>query len=164
MKMEWKLYEIGQAYREALESIQVDPETGEVLDMGSITSLAGAFDEKADAVACYIKELAAMEEGIKKEKQALDARQKAVTKTRERLRAYLSTWMEEVGRDKIKTPRCAISWRKTASCVVDDENILPEEFRKVKIEPAKAAITKAIREGIQVPGAHLEEGRTLQIK
>lgn len=24
----------------------------------------------------------------------------------------------------------------------------------------RAAITKAIREGVQVPGAHLEEGRT----
>lgn len=159
-----KLYEIGQLYRDALETIEIDPETGEVLSLGALPAIQADAEEKEEATACFIKEKRAEAAAIKAEKLALDKRQKSAEKTAERLTEYLAQVMAETGQQKVSTPRCTISWRKSSAVEVEDETLLPEAFRRVKIEPNKTEIKKALQAGEAVPGARIAEGRSLQIK
>ena len=57
--MNASLYEISADFLKALDGLEVDEETGEILNAEELDKLAGAFDEKAESVACYIKNLIA---------------------------------------------------------------------------------------------------------
>ena len=84
------LYEINQAIMEAFYRC-VDPETGEILDdTKELDDLTIAKDEKVENIALFIKNLTAEAEAIKKEKQALEKRQKTAENRAEWLKKYLS--------------------------------------------------------------------------
>lgn len=162
--MDFKLYEIGEKYRQALENIQVDPDTGVVTGLEEVRELSGAFDTKAEAIACYIKELSAVSASIKAEMDQLKRRKETVEKTADRLRGYLSGWMGAMEKDRLKTAKVSISFRKTSACQILDVELIPPGFCSVEIKPQKSAITKAIRSGESVPGARLVESQTLLIR
>jgi len=158
------LYEIGRQYLEALEGMEIDQETGEIIGGEAVARLNGQFDEKCEAVGCYIKELNAQAAAIKAEQEGLQKRRKALEAKAERLREYLADWMIAAGKERLETPRAALSWRKSSAVVVDDLEALPESCRKVKIEADKALIRMLLKQGDAVEGARLEEGRSLQIR
>ena len=158
------LYEIGRQYLETLERMEIDPETGEIIGGEAVARLNGQFDEKCEAVGCYIKELNARAAAIKAEQEGLQKRRKALEAKAERLREYLADWMIAAGKERLETPRAALSWRKTSAVVVDDLEALPESCRKVKIEADTALVRKLIQLGDHLEGARLEESRSLQIK
>ena len=58
----------------------------------------------------------------------------------------------------------AISFRKTTSVDVQDLEVLPDEYVKVKKEADKTAIKQAIKLGVIVPGAELVNGRSMTIR
>lgn len=47
------LYDITREYLEAFDRLEVDEETGEILNFEAVDALAGVFEEKAESVACY---------------------------------------------------------------------------------------------------------------
>ena len=63
-----KLYEIANQYRDAMDNIEVD-ENGELLNADQLEAVDGAFDDKAEAVAVYIKELSCFVAALKDEKK-----------------------------------------------------------------------------------------------
>ena len=65
------LYEISADFLAALEAIEVDPDTGELLNADQLDALSAAFDEKAEATALYIKNLTAFVGDVKAEEAAL---------------------------------------------------------------------------------------------
>ena len=48
------LYEISADFLAALDAMEVDPDTGELLNADQLDALSAAFDEKAEATALYI--------------------------------------------------------------------------------------------------------------
>lgn len=158
------LYEIGQQYLEALEQLQVDPETGEIVGGELVAQMAGEFDEKCEATACYIKQLKYEIQMLKAERQILTKRLEPMEKRAQQLRQYLADWMTAAGRDKLDTPRAAISWRKSTVVVVENLNTLPPICKKERVEADKTMIRKLLKLGDKLEGAHLEESRNLQIK
>ena len=162
--MDFKLYEISEMYRQALDEIQVDPDTGVVTGFEEVQKLSGEFDSKAEAIACYIKELQAFSDSVKAEMDGLKKRAESAKKTADRLKEYLGQQMDGADKDKIKTPRVSISWRKSTSCEILDASEVPEKYCTVEVKPSKSAITQAIKDGETVPGAALVENRKLQIR
>jgi hypothetical protein len=65
---------------------------------------------------------------------------------------------------KVDTGLFKVSLRKTESVTISDPSNLPDEFLKVKVEPNKAEIKKAIKNGQVVFGAELTEGRSVIVK
>ena len=65
------LYEINKDYLEVIEnSFKVDEETGEILfSVDDLETLETEFKDKVDNVACYIKDLEALNASIKEEKK-----------------------------------------------------------------------------------------------
>lgn len=153
------LYEIDAAIMAC-----IDEETGEITDPAKLDELDMARDQKIENIALYIKDLRAEASAIKVEKDALAARQAAAEKKADSLKAYLSGYLDG---EKFKTPRVAISWRKSESIEVSDVYRLPEEFLQYQ-EPKvkKTELKKAMQLGFTFDeaGARLVEKNNIQIK
>ena len=148
----------------------IDEETGE---LGSVVqaldALRMAREEKLENVACWGKNLIAEADAIREEENRLVKRRKSAETKAERLKAWLLAAMtrEDGTTDKLKTGRVMVSVKRNPpSTVVDDEALLPWAYKTVKqiVAQDKAAIKSAILAGKEVPGAHLEYGRSVNIK
>lgn len=151
-----------------------DPETGEVLDgvtpesmAETVALLAADYDLKIDSIASEIKNLKAEAQDIKDEKMNLAKRQGVVERRMEhmkRLLAYL------LGGEKWKNGKHSISYRKSDKLVMDDEESL-REWCKVngrgflkEPEMMLGDIKIAIRNGENIPFAHIEDFNNIQIR
>ena len=157
-----KLYEIDNAILDC-----IDIETGEIIDIDKLNDLQLERETKIENVACWIKDLKAEAEAIKNEKQALAERQKVAENKAESLKKWLAYALQG---EKFKTPKCAISFRKTESVEVTDEglnNLMKEhdELLTYKApEPNKTAIKQALKDGLNVEGVQLVQNTSTIIK
>lgn len=152
-----KLYEINEQILNC-----IDTETGEIVDVEKLNKLQLAKDEKIENLALWYKDLLAEANALKDEKEAFAAREKAAKNKAESIKNYLSYVLNG---ESFKTTKCALSFRKSEKCIVDDFYSIPESFLKYA-EP-KADLTeikKAIKNGEEIKGAHLEETQNIQIK
>ena len=124
------------------------------------------FAAKSEDYGHAILNLKGMAAAAKAEKERLAALQKFYENTYNRLDNALKTAMVATGHDKVETPTMRLSLRRTTATEVDDLDAVPAEFKTTKVELVadKAAIKKAIQQGEDVPGAHLVENVSLQIK
>lgn len=107
-----KLYELAEEYNELnalLDQEDTDPQA--VAD--TLESLAGEFEEKADNIACLIKDCLSDAEALKNEAAALEARHKAKKAKADRLMDYLYQQMSAVGRKELETPRNLLKIKST---------------------------------------------------
>lgn len=156
------LYEINQEIDRAIQNC-IDPETGEILDDTSeLDALTLARDEKIENIACYIKNLKADAEAIRTEEKKLAERRKTCENRAEWLKKYLANNLQG---EKFKSPRVAVSWRRSQAVVVEDIRKLPEDYLRYKDpEPDKTAIKDAIKKGFDVEGAELVDNLSMVIK
>ena len=152
-----KLYEINQSILDC-----IDNETGEIIDADKLNDLQIARDEKLENLALWYKDLLAEANALKEEKETFAEREKAAKNKAESIKNYLS---HVLNGENFKTTKCALSFRKSEKTVIDDIYSIPESFLKYS-EP-KADLTeikKAIKNGEEIKGAHLEETQNIQIK
>lgn len=160
------LYEIDNAILAC-----VDSETGEIIDPEALDALQMEREQKLEGVALWVKDLRAEAEAIANEIKNLTARKKAAEGKAERLKAWL---LDALGGAKLKTARCNVYQTHSQRVSVADEAKLirfletlnePEKFLRFK-EPElrKDEIKKALKDGIFIPGAELEETESVVIK
>lgn len=164
--MNKSLFGITEELLQIFENIEIDEETGELLNLEQLEEIQGEFDDKASNIALYIQELQAQAEAIKNKREALNDRQKSTTNKAERLKAYLSDMMNRAGKTKVETDDVRISFRKSESVDILDQSLIPQEYlnEKLTITPDKIEIKKAIKNGQDIAGAMLIENQNLQIK
>lgn len=140
----------------------VDTETGEIIDPEKLSQLQMDFDDKVEGIALWIKDLLSDAAAIKAEKDKLNERQKICENKAKNLKEYLSGFLAG---QKFKTPRVAISYRKSESVNVSDIWKIPDDYLKYKDpEPDKTKIKSALKAGVSIPGVELIENRNIQIK
>lgn len=146
----------------------IDLETGEIIDIDKLNELELERDAKIENVACWIKELKAEAEAIKAEKLALAERQKVAENKAESLKKWLAYALDG---QKFKTPKCAISFRKSEAVEVTEEgleNLMKcgkDELLTYKSpEPNKKAIKDALKDGLSVEGVQLVQNTSTIIK
>lgn len=159
-----KLYEIDQQ----LASL-IDPETGELLDYETFEHLQIERTDKIEGMALWYKGIAAEAAAIKAEADSLIKRGKSLDSQAERLKAYISMILDG---EKFSTPRCAVSFRKSASLEVTDPDALIAWAEKsghmdcVRYKPpeiSKQAVTELIKSGTEVPSAHINYKKNVRI-
>lgn len=160
------LYELTEQIRILSEQEWVDPDTGEILDedvANALNALTISRDEKIENIGLWIKDTLAEAEAIKEEKRKLEIRQKQKERLAESLKKYLDF---ALAGQKFSTPRVAISFRNVVNgkTVIDDPAKIPMAFQKVVTEPIKSEISKAIKAGLEVPGAHLEDSHSIIVR
>ncbi len=161
------LYVLSGQYRDAaakLAELDLDEQT--VAD--TLASLSGDLEVKAQNVALMVRCFEADAAACKQWAKDATERAKAIEARADRLRDYLATNLEACGIEKVDGPGVAISFRKSSAVVIDGQDLIPDEFMRRKPapdpEPDKAAIAAAIKLGREVPGAHIEARKSLQIK
>lgn len=159
-----KLYEISDAIRAALDHIDVDPETGEILNADNLHAVEAEASEKIEATALYLRELDAEAKAAKDEADRMIARVKSMQKRSDYIKSMLLDALHATG--KVKTARVTVSIRTTQAVEVSEGADLPEAFQTVKttVSPNKVAIKQALLDGIEVPGCHLEARESVSIR
>ena len=159
-----KLYQISDAIRQALDHIELDEETGEVLSADELHAVEAEASEKIEATALYLRELDAEAKAAKEEADRMLARVKSMQKRSDYLKAMLLNALHATG--KVKTGRVSVSIRTTQAVAIDEGANLPEAYTTVKhiVSPNKVAIKQALLDGVEVPGCHIEERESVQIR
>lgn len=159
-----KLYEIAPALRFALDDIVVDEETGEILSSDALHAVEAQAAEKIEATALYLRELDAEANAAKEEADRMLARVKSMQKRSDYLKSMLLEALHATG--KVKTARVTVSIRTTQAVEVSKGADLPEAYTTVKttVSPNKVAIKQALLDGVEVPGCHIEERESVQIR
>ena len=162
------LYGITDALATAIDGgIVFDEETGEVLfDSENLDALEIAFTDKVEACGIVAKHAASMADQIRAEEKRLAERRRAYERKEQRLKDYMAGCMERLGQTKVETPRGVVSLRKKPAHVeIIDEDAIPDEYMRVTKSPDKRAISAAVKDGENVPGAALiTNEKTLSIK
>lgn len=159
-----KLYEISEAIRAALDHIEVDEETGEILSADALHAVEAQAAEKIEATALYLREMDAEAKAAKDEADRMLARVKSMQKRSDYLKTVLLDALHATG--KVKTARVTVSIRKTQAVAIDEGANLPEAYTTVKttVSPNKIAIKQALLDGVEVPGCHIEERESVSIR
>lgn len=164
------LYSLTDECRSLYDALMasVDEETGEV-DISLVNALAErqeAWEDKAVAVACVYRSLDEDAARVGREIERLTAMKKRLERERDRVKEGLSAAFTALGVEKVKGMYADISFRASEQTVIDNADAVPEEYMTVKTTytPNKTAIREAIKAGKEVPGAHLEQKKNIQIK
>lgn len=159
------LYTIDKTIEDILEKgCSLNEETGEFYDFDDLKQLHVDREQKIDNTVCYLKNTEAMIEAYKAEEKRLAECRKILENKADRIRNFLSYFLE-IGK-KLETIHFKISWRKSTSVNIINEELIGEEFKKEKITVSldKKAIGDKLKAGEIVAGAELEEKQNLQIK
>ncbi|MCX4357765.1 MAG: siphovirus Gp157 family protein [Oscillospiraceae bacterium] len=155
------LYEINAQIRAFLEE-NVDPETGEVLNLDALGDLELERSAKLESYALAVKNYDAEIAAVKAEEDNLKARRERIKATRDKL---YQTLLEELRGEKMSTARVQITYRKTQSTEVIDISAVPDKFLIPQpSKPDKTAIKAAIKAGENVSGAELRDNISMIIK
>ena len=160
------IYELNKQIETLSEQEWVDPDTGEILDedvANALNALTLERDEKIENVALWYKDVLAEAEAIKAEERKLEIRRRGKERLAESLKRFLDF---ACAGQKFSSPRVAISFRNVVNgkTVIDDPTLIPMAFQKVVTEPIKSEISKAIKAGMDVPGAHLEDSHSVIVR
>ena len=159
-----KLYEIPTKIRAALDGIDCDPETGEILSSDALHAVEAQAAEKIEATALYLRELDAEAKATKEEADRMLARVKSLQKRSDYIKAMLLDALHATG--KVKTGRVTVSIRTTKAVEIAEGADLPEAYTTVKttVSPNKVAIKQALLDGVEVPGCELIERESVSIR
>ena len=108
-----KLYEIDKAYQEWQEKVmEADGEITQEL-MEELDRIQETGDEKLESYAIVVKSFLAEAEAINGEKKRLDEREKRAKAAAENVKRCADYLMQLLGKDKFKTARTAITYRRS---------------------------------------------------
>ena len=138
-----------------------------------IDEVAIELDTKIENIGCYIKNLEADVEALKKEESNLKARRLSAERKIEGLKRYLDGYLtacypneDDKAKWKFKTPKVVLGFRKSTTVEVPDLDKLDKRFIREKIERMadKMAIKYILKKGDKVDGAFLKQNINLNIK
>ena len=153
----------------AEDDMLIDEETGELVSVSqALDALRMEREAKLENVSCWVKNLSAEADAIREEENRLLKRRKAAETKAANLKAWLLAAMtrEDGTTDKLKTGRVMVSVKRNPPSTVVDDALLPSSYKVAKItyQANKELIKRELLAGGEVPGAHLEYGRSVVIK
>lgn len=153
-----------RALADKLHDTDLDEQT--ILD--TLEAESGDLVEKGKNVAAVFRNLESDAKQIKEAEEQLYARRKALEKRAANLKQYLLNGMTVSGIQKIECPLFSVSIKNNPESVqVDDESLIPRDyFREIPatFQLDKNLVKSAIKDGFEVPGAHLARTTRLEIK
>lgn len=147
-----------------------DQETGEIMTIAqALEQLEMARNDKIEGAALAGKNLAAVIKQIEEAEKDLKKRKNAAERKLAECKKYLlhALTREDGETEKFKSALTTVFVRRNnPSVIIDDEDALPKEFMRevLVVTPNKSEIKEVIDRGIKVPGAHLEQSRSVMIK
>lgn len=155
------LYELSIAFQE-VQNMELDPEVMK----DTLDSIGGTFENKAENMAKLIRNLESDRLAYKEEENRLKTKRQAVENKLEWLKTYLKDCMKLTGKTKFKSGVFKFSIQKNPVSVnITNKKIIPEDY--LIPQPPKVnntTLKKALKDGIEVPGAELKQTEGLRIR
>ena len=160
------LYNLSSAYHNVLSMIDDGNPDSDIL--AALTVIEGEIETKAVNIANLIKSLEAESKVIKAEEERLSQRRASRDNAVKSIKHYLQTNLELLKKEKIKTATRTIYIQNNPPSVeVTDLDKIPQKFLTLIPEsyvPRKDDITKAWKEGEEIPGVSVTQGRSIRIR
>lgn len=160
------LYVLDSDYQnlyEAYEAAETEEEKRAILD--TLDILDGALEVKLENYGKMYKNAMSEYEALKAEKQRLEKRMKTAQNLALKLKENVKTYLETNGKTKYTAGIFKYTVRKNPpSVVVDDIKALPSKYVSIVYKPLNSDIKKALADGEDIQGVHLESTIGLLIK
>lgn len=155
------LFELNDTYRQLINS---DLEGQALID--TLEAIQDEREVKLDYIATMIDELKSDVEWAKERRVELLDKQRATERKAKSLMDYLTEALDDAGIKKVRTKNHMLQPRNNrASVVVKSLDDLPAEYIREKntVSADKTALYKALKAGVEVPGATLKPSRSTRI-
>lgn len=161
-----KLYELAQGLAEVQRIAEADPTPEDLQALeDTLQGLRLELKAKVDGIAAIDRGLSLEADALRAEESRLADRRKSVEAARERLKSYLQRCLEHSGERKVVGERFTV-WLQSnpPSVVVPDEEAVPEQYKRVRVDVDRRAITEALKGGLDVPWATLKASQGVRIR
>jgi len=159
-----------QAMHDLIENdLEINEETGEITDNSLelqqlFNELSLTFEEKLDNTQRYILTLDGEADILDKEIKRLQAKKKAIENKKEKLKNIVMYSLDAAKQSKYKTSLYSFNIRESESTKINDFDLIPRQFLRIKTEADKKAIKESIKEGYEIPGAEIVKNKSITIK
>lgn len=163
-----KLYEIKDELVETLDILleTSDDELAKENCLEMLDFLKVELKNKSDSLLKYLRNLTLEKEAVSNELERLEYLKKSKDNKIKKLKTYLVNIMLELDEKKIATDIGSYGLRRDTKVDIINENLIPKEFIKTKIEKTcdKIGIANYIKQFGEINGARLVESYSLQIR
>lgn len=160
------LFELGQQYQELADREDLDP----TVLADTLDSIEDTWSDKANNIARWIESLDSDVDWLAKKKRSISDELSYRKNLRANLMTYLTSAIDDRGLKEVHTDDYILRPRNYKQrTVIDDESKIPGEYRNYAkyqgmYDVKKNDVYKALKDGKDVPGAHLEPNRSTVIK
>lgn len=160
------LFELNEQYQQLADRDDLDP----TVLVDTLDSIDDAWNEKANNIARWVESLDADVEWLAKKKRSISDELTHRKNLRATLMTYLTSSIDDRGLKEVHTDDYILRPRNYKQrTVIDDEDKIPGEYRNYAkyqgmYDIKKNDVYKALKDGKEVPGAHLEPNRKTSIK
>jgi len=162
------IFSLSAQYQDLMQQVMDSEEISDDL-MSSLESVNDSLENKILNYTSILKSLRSQEKSIEEAMQEMSKRVIELSKKSEVMEGKIKKAMEQCNKEKIENAYHQIRLMLNNPRVeYSDRNCVPKEFwgHKVKetVEPDTSMISKALKEGIEVPGAYLVRDTRLSIR
>ena len=160
------LFELGQQYQALADREDLDP----TVLADTLDSIDDTWSDKANNIARWIESLDSDVDWLTKKKRSISDELSYRKNLRTNLMTYLTSAIDDRGLKEVHTDDYILRPRNYKQrAVIDDEDKIPGEYRnhakyQGMYDIKKNDVYKALKDGKNVPGAHLEPNRSTVIK
>lgn len=160
------LFELGQQYQALADREDLDP----TVLADTLDSIDDTWSDKANNIARWIESLDSDVDWPMKKKRSISDELSYCKNLRANLMTYLTSAIDDRGLKEVHTDDYILRPRNYKQrTVIDDEDKIPGEYRNYAkyqgmYDIKKNDVYKALKDGKNVPGAHLEPNRKVMIK
>lgn len=160
------LFELGQQYQALADREDLDP----TVLADTLDSIDDTWSDKANNIARWIESLDSDVDWLMKKKRSISDELSYRKNLRTNLMTYLTSAIDDRGLKEVHTDDYILRPRNYKQrTVIDDEDKIPGEYRNYAkyqgmYDIKKNDVYKALKDGKNVPGAHLEPNRSTVIK
>ena len=160
------LFELGQQYQALADREDLDP----TVLADTLDSIDDTWSDKANNIARWIESLDSDVDWLMKKKRSISDELSYRKNLRANLMTYLTSAIDDRGLKEVHTDDYILRPRNYKQrTVIDDEDKIPDEYRNYEkyqgmYDIKKNDVYKALKDGKNVPGAHLEPNRSTVIK
>lgn len=160
------LFQLNDQFRKLSQRDDLDP----TILADTLDAIKDTWTDKVNNIANWIESLDADVDWLTKKKRSISDELTYRKNLRNNLMVYLTSAIDDRGLKEVRTDNFILrprSYRQRT--VIEDENKIPTEYRNYEkyqgmFDVDKSAIYKALKDGKQVPGAHLKPNRKVMIK
>ena len=122
------------------------------------------FISKVEAYGATISEYDAQAEACAQEIKRLQAFKKTCENVSKRMKERISDAMMTFDKDKVTAGTFRFSFRKSTAAVVENEELIPEEYFRTERTICRKELMDALKAGEVIAGAMIETRQTLQMR